>query len=293
MGASPNAAKAFEVTKMQETTRQKELQSEIEKQQNARAQALLQRASIDAEEKRKTISHQQDQERRTAQYKQQLQSELYQNKLEEQQKQIDEQLARQHQQFLRHEEVRKKNDLQMEEARRKTMEQQAALDKETMMAKAQAEAAGRIKQEKENLDVRIQEMRAKAGEERRTRLESITAIFGGIGAGSKILLEDKAKMTALVTGLSALAVGVYGARSGTRLAANLVERNLGRPSLVRETSRFTFNRQGKGWFPFFSQEKAQIFDKIVLEKDLSERLQWTTNHLMQAQQNGTPYRHLP
>merc|ERR1719453_2366823 len=160
------------------------------------------------------------------------------------------------------------------------------------MAKAQAEAAGRIKQEKENVEVRIQEMRAKAGEERRTRLESISAIFGGIGAGSKVLLEDKTKMTALVTGLTALAVGVYGARAGTRLAANLVERTLGRPSLVRETSRFTFNKQGKGWLPWLSQEKAPIFDKIVLETDLSERLQWTTNHLMQAQANGTPYRHL-
>merc|ERR1719265_18077 len=189
MGASPNANKAFEVRKMQETTKQKEFQAEIEKQQNARAQALLQRASVDAEEKRKTISHQQDQERRTAQYKQQLQTELYQNKLEEQQKQIDEQLARQHQQFLRQEDIRKKNDLQMEEARRKTMEQQAALDKETMMAKAQAEAQGRIQQEKENEVVRIREMRAKASEDRKTKLESIQAILGGIGSGSKALLD--------------------------------------------------------------------------------------------------------
>merc|ERR1719235_610660 len=67
-----------------------------------------------------------------------------------------------------------------------------------------------------------------------------------------------------------------------------------RPPLVRETSRFTWSRQGltKGWLPWISQEKGKIFDKIVLEKDLTERLEWTTNHLMQAQVNGTPYRHL-
>merc|ERR1719265_92817 len=39
-------------------------------------------------------------------------------------------------------------------------------------------------------------------------------------------------------------------------------------------------------------ERGGIFDKIVLEESLSERLQWTTNALMNAQKNGTPFRHL-
>merc|ERR1719265_499724 len=39
-------------------------------------------------------------------------------------------------------------------------------------------------------------------------------------------------------------------------------------------------------------EKAGIFDKIVLEKELASRLQWTTNALVSAQENGTPFRHL-
>merc|ERR1719424_1356881 len=89
---SPNASKAFELTKIAETTKQKELQTEIEQQQTARAQAQLQRSQMDAEEKRKTITHQNEQERRTAEYKARLDSELYQSKLEDQQKQIDAQL---------------------------------------------------------------------------------------------------------------------------------------------------------------------------------------------------------
>merc|ERR1719316_1728495 len=112
---SPNAAKAFELTKLAETTKQKELQTEIEQQQTARAQAALQRSQMDAEEKRKTISHQNEQERRTAEYKARLDSELYQSKLEDQQKQIDQQLAMQNEQFLRQEETRKRNNLELEE----------------------------------------------------------------------------------------------------------------------------------------------------------------------------------
>merc|ERR1712137_500351 len=33
-------------------------------------------------------------------------------------------------------------------------------------------------------------------------------------------------------------------------------------------------------------------DQIVLEENLKERLQWTTNALLKAQENGTPFRHL-
>jgi len=291
---SPNASKAFELTKLAETTKQKEMQNEIEQQQTMRAQSQLQRSQMEAEEKRKTISHQNEQERRTAEYKARLDSELYQSKLEDQQKQIDAQLQMQHDQFLRHEEMRKRNDMELEQAKRRTLEEQAKLDRETQIARAQAEAQGRIEQERENVEVRLREMRAKMAEERKSRLESIQAIFSGLGAGSKTLLEDKSKLVALVGGLTALALGVYTARATTRVAGNLIERRLMRPPLVRETSRFTWSRQslaGKWKWPW-SKNDANIMDKIVLEEELAERLQWTTNSLLNAKKNGTPYRHL-
>merc|ERR1719401_1249581 len=144
LDTSPNAHKAFELTKVAEQTKQKELQVEIEQQQTLRAQAQLQRQRLDGEEKRKTIQHQNEQERRTAEYKAKLDSELYQSKLEDQQKQIDAQLQMQHEQFLRHEETRKKNNLELEDEKRRTMGEQAKLDRETAMSRAQAESQGRI-----------------------------------------------------------------------------------------------------------------------------------------------------
>lgn len=295
LDTSPNASKAFELTKLAEISKQKELQAEIEQQQSQRAQAQLARAQMDADEKRKTISHQNEQERRTAEYKARLDSELYQSKLEDQQKQIDAQLEMQHQQFLRHEETRKKNDLEMEQAKRRTLEEQARLDRETQIARAKAEAQGRIEQERENVEVRLREMRARAAEERRTRMESIQAIFSGLGQGSKTLLEDRSKMAAVVGGLTALALGVYGARATTRVAGNLIERQLMRPPLVRETSRFTWSRQSlaTAWrWPWSSKQDSKIMDQIVLEDELSERLGWTTRSLLKARENGTPFRHL-
>ena len=40
--------------------------------------------------------------------------------------------------------------------------------------------------------------------------------------------------------MSLLAVGVYSAKFGTGVAARYVENRLGKPSLIRETSRLTF-----------------------------------------------------
>lgn len=42
-----------------------------------------------------------------------------------------------------------------------------------------------------------------------------------------------------VAGLTLLAVGVYSARNATGVAGRYIEARLGKPSLVRETSRFT------------------------------------------------------
>merc|ERR1719443_335712 len=66
-----------------------------------------------------------------------------------------------------------------------------------------------------------------------------------------------------------------------------------RPPLVRETSRFTWNRAlTGGWRWPWSKTDAKIMDQIVLEEELSQRLDWTTNSLVNAKKNGTPFRHL-
>jgi len=84
---------------------------------------------------------------------------------------------------------------------------------------------------------------------------------------------------------------VYTARMGAGLGGKLLEARLGRPPLVRETSRWTF-RGGwlKSLLPFWKAKAIQ--EKIVLPAELADRLEWTTNSLLSARKNGTPFRHL-
>lgn len=290
MDTSPNAGKAFELTKLAELSKQQQLKAEIEGQQLARAQNALQRTAAEGEDRRKTIAHQNEQDRRTAEYKARLEAEAYQHKLEDQQRQIEQQLRMQHDQFMRQEETRKRNNLQLEEEKRRTMGEQGKLDRETAMSRAKAESQGRAEQERENVEIRLREMRAKASEERKTRLETIQAVFSGLGTGTRTLLEDRAKMTTLIGGLSLLAFGVYSSRNATRVMGNLLEKRLMRPPLVRETSRRTWNRES--FMAMFKKHEPNFMEKIVLEEELAERLAWTTNSLVNAKSNGTPYRHL-
>ena len=56
---------------------------------------------------------------------------------------------------------------------------------------------------------------------------------------AKAFLADWDKVTAAAAGLSLLALGVYTAKRATGVAAGYVEARLGKPSLVRDTSRFS------------------------------------------------------
>mmetsp|Transcript_7638 Transcript_7638/g.14885 ORF Transcript_7638/g.14885 Transcript_7638/m.14885 type:complete len:591 (+) Transcript_7638:166-1938(+) len=293
LDASPNANKAFEITKLQEHTRQKELNKETEQMAAARAQAQAQQTAIKGEEQRKTISHQQEQERVTAQYKAQLESEAYAKKLQDQKKQNEEWLEMQRRQFMEQEEIRKRTEKDLQVERRASAEHQARLDRELQKERIAQETQGRIQQEKENADVHIRQLRARAAEERKTKIEQIHATLGSIGSAFASTLEDTGRLTAVVGTATALAVGIYGARAGTGVLGRWFERRLGQPPLVRETSRWTLGRGVRdAMYGLFGRSRGTFTEKIVLPEELDSRLTWTTNSLINSKKNGTPFRHL-
>lgn len=167
----------------------------------------------------------------------------------------------------------------------------AQFDRTAALAGAEAAAKGEAMQERENIEIRLRELRAQASEDRRTRLEKIDEIFGSLASGSKALLDDPTKGKNLLLGLTVLALGVYSARQSTRVAATVMEKHFSRPPLVRETSRWTW-RPKQYLSALFKSDSPKIMDQIVLEENLKERLQWSTNALISAQENGTPFRHL-
>ena len=75
-------------------------------------------------------------------------------------------------------------------------------------------------------------------------LHCFTSLTIGSSCGNSFKLLHFSSFVSVVfcqaAGLTLLAVGVYTAKFGTGVAARYVENRLGKPSLIRETSRFTF-----------------------------------------------------
>lgn len=290
---SKHSVWAFDLAVLQERTVQYQTSLEMEKERTSRMQVEEGLLGAQAEQARQTVSHRADEERNTAQYRAQVEHSLQGSKLEKQREALGYQLQREQEQFLQHEAIRIRNEQELEAAARETLRHRGSFMRESAVAEALAEARGRAQQERENIDVRLREMRSQKSEERTTRLAAIEEMVGGLSNGLQALYEDRTKLTTLVVGLTGLAVGVYGARAATRVAGAMLERYLGRPPLVRETSRWTWRPRlmGSVW-PWGRKDTGSIFEQIVLEEALAERLRWTTNALVSAQDNGTPFRHL-
>uniref|UniRef100_A0A452FC85 ATPase family AAA domain containing 3A n=1 Tax=Capra hircus TaxID=9925 RepID=A0A452FC85_CAPHI len=178
-----------------------------------------------AEERRKTLSEETRQHQARAQYQDKLARQRYEDQLKQQQ-------------LLNEENLRKQEEsVQKQEAlRRATVEREMELRHKNEMLRVEAEARARAKAERENADIIREQIRLKAAEHRPAWQASAGTLFG---EGFRAFVTDWDKVTATVAGLTLLAVGIYSAKNATSVAGRYFEARLGKPSLVRETSRIT------------------------------------------------------
>jgi ATPase family AAA domain-containing protein 3A/B len=211
-------------------------------------------------------------------------------------------------------------NVRMEQARRETetllRDKQLALDRErallernTTLEKAAMDVDGRIRQQRANQDIEMAQLQQRLEAERVKLLQAMQATFDNLGRGAAALLaEDKRKLVQLVGGLVALAAGVFLSREAVRVAGALVQQRLGKPSLVRETSRVSgvvglgrsrvepvlwvvkaLTRQTST--PAGEKAEALLAD-VVLLSALETRVREIARSTRNAALHGAPYRHL-
>lgn len=96
-----------------------------------------------------------------------------------------------------------------------------------------AEAEGRIRENRQNEDVNRRAMQLRLEEERKKLVEAINTTFTNLGTGTLALLTDKERLGTAVAGLTILALGVYSAREGTRVAGQVFSRYISTFPAVR------------------------------------------------------------
>lgn len=185
-----------------------------------------------------------------------------------------------------------------EEMRRKTAEHEASLRTKTELAKTRAEADGRIRQERENHDLILDKLRHEATERRDTVLKGIADAGTMVGEGLQSYLDDTTKLRNTALTVTGMAVGIYAARTSITVAGRFVESRLGKPSLVRETSRFTATQVARQ--PIQSAKRVfgigrsemDALKGIVLQPDLDTQLRQVAVSTANTKKNRAPFRHL-
>ena len=185
-----------------------------------------------------------------------------------------------------------------EEMRRKTAEYESELRTKTEIAKAKAETEGRIQQERLNHDLILQKVRLEATERRETVLKGIADGGKLLGEGVASYLNDKEKLRNTAFTITGIAVGVYAARTSIGITGRFVEARLGKPTLVRETSRLSVGQFARD--PISSSKRVlgvgvheqDAMKGIVLEQGLDTQLRKIAVSTAHTKKNRAPFRHL-
>ncbi|KAF0698768.1 Aste57867_10626 [Aphanomyces stellatus] len=280
------AKEAFQMAKETEKTKQMEHQAKVKENEALYKAYEVQRIQKEGEENRKNMEAQTEHNQRRAQYQDQLKRKQW----------ADQQAA---QKLFKEQELKKQEEMlaRQEASRRKTLEYEAELRTKTEMAKVAAEVEGRIKQERLNHDLHLEEARVRAKEYRETVMEGIKLATNTVGTGVMAFLGDSEKLSATVLSLSVLALGIYTAKVSTGVTGRYIEARLGKPSLVRETSRRSAVQVLANPVPSIKRllgmgTPTDALAGVVLEPKLDERLRSVALSTFNTKKNRAPFRHL-
>jgi ATPase family AAA domain-containing protein 3A/B len=287
LDASRNASAAVELIKTQELTKQHEAAAKRSEYEAYNQQLRAQNIEKEAQEARKTLDAQTQHERARAEYKDEL----------ERKRQVEILKA---QQYMQEEQLKKQEEMvaKQEAMRRKTAEYEAELRTKTELAKVQAESEGRIKQERLNHDLILEKVRLEASEKRDTVLKAIQDGGKLLGEGVSTYLDDKEKLRNTAILLTGVAAGIYTTKTGAGIAGRFIEARLGKPSLVRETSRLTVSSIVKHPLTSFKRtfgigtSPQDAMKGIVLEESLDSQLRKIAVSTAHTKKNRAPFRHL-
>lgn len=234
---SPHAAQVIDLIKTAEVTKQLELQKS-----NNEFAVNLER--LRQEEQRKTDRERLEQQSKINQQKAQYEDQLARRRHEDQinaQKRAEEDKIRR-EKLHQEEQLRRQSEAiaQQEDLKRKTIDYEVKKKADLKMKQIEADYKARAVYERENVDIHTKSQQQKAEENRKTILESIEKASTVIGQGFRGFITDWDKVKSTALGLTLFATGIYGAKYSVSMTARAIEARMGKPKLLKETSRLNF-----------------------------------------------------
>ncbi|KAL3312565.1 ATPase, AAA [Cichlidogyrus casuarinus] len=282
--SSKHAREALDLARMQEQTQQLEFQAKMKEYEAGIEQIKVQQARVIAEERRKTLEEEAKIQKNRVDYQEHLSRKRHEDQMAQQ--------MRMHEETLRKQEESVQKQEQM---RRSTIEYEAQLRHQNEMKQIEAKLRGEAQVERENREIRLERARMEAREYRETMLESIKTFGNVFGAGFNAFLEDKDKVFTAVGAVTLLATGVYSAKLGLGATARVIENRIGKPSLVRDTSRMNFVDMFRHPITTISrmfQKPADPLHGIILRPELESNLRRISIATRHTKSNNGFYRNV-
>ncbi|KAJ1280393.1 hypothetical protein BS78_04G229300 [Paspalum vaginatum] len=300
---SPNPKQLFELMKKQEETRHQELAAKKAEYQKALAEIDLEKKRVDYEERKKLEQQLAKIKSQMSQYEDELKRKRLQAEHEAQRVRNQELVKMQEESAIRLEQIRRATEEQIQEQRRLTEKQKAELDRVTQTKKILAEAEGRAIETKLTEEVKKRLLLEQINADKEKWIEVINTTFEHIGGGLRTILTDQNKLVVAVGGVTALAAGIYTTREGARVVWGYIDRILGQPSLIRESSRGKYP-----WSSSFSRATSALtsklkngsnlgkngngFGDVILNPSLQKRVMQLANATSNTKLHQAPFRNM-
>ncbi|XP_058085024.1 uncharacterized protein LOC131232653 isoform X2 [Magnolia sinica] len=313
INSSSQAKQVFDLMKKQEETRQAELAAKQSEFQALQSQHEIERQRVIYEEQKKLVQQQAQTKAQMARYEDELARKRMQAENESQRARNQELVKMQEESSIRQEQTRRATEEQIQAQRRQTERERAEIERETIRVKAIAEAEGRAHEAKLAEEVNKRMLVERANAEREKWLAAINTTFEHIGGGLRAILTDQNKLVVAVGGVTALAAGIYTTRyllgfankclEGARVVWGYVERILGQPSLIRESSRGKYP-----WSGLVSRAMSSLsrktdkgassggngkgFGDVILNPSLQKRIEQLARATANTKSHQAPFRNM-
>ncbi|KAL3344407.1 hypothetical protein AABB24_023709 [Solanum stoloniferum] len=305
INSSPYHKQVFDVMRKQEKTRLADIAAEKVHFEAIQAQAEIDKQRQWGEDQRNLYQQQSQAKAQMLRYEDELARKRMQTDHEAQRRHNAELVKMQEESSLRKEQARRATEDQIQAQQRQTEKERAEIERETIRVKAMAEAEGRAHEAKLTEDHKRRMLMERINGEREKWLAAINTTFSHVEEGFRILLTDRSKLVMTVGGVTALAAGVYTTREGARVTWGYINRILGQPSLIRESSMSRFP-----WSGMISQvankglkfgtaagssatgQSKSAFGNIILHPSLQRRIEHLARATANTKSHQAPFRNM-
>lgn len=164
-------------------------------------------------------------------------------------------------------------------------------------------AIARAEAERANEDVHIRKLRAESEQRRKRNIAAINAVFTHLSTSLATAVKNPKQVVTFIGYICLLTSAIYVAREMSRLIRQIIESCIGKPQLIRETTRKTLI-----WslisclvqlIPYFNPWRSRTsstsiedcFEDLILPKKLKDRVIELAYSARNARRHNAPFRH--